>query len=89
MTPGDQYRVVKDGGRLNWWEPRGPNCQQGASLALKIGDVITYERTAHGGGSDDVDYDNFSKDGKCGAFWPNNWGCVDSSFLELVALTPR
>jgi hypothetical protein len=84
MTPGTQYRVIKPDARLQWWEPCGPNCQQGASLKLAVGDIITYERNAYGGGSDDVNYDYFSKDGKCGAFWPNNWGVCDKSFVEPV-----
>jgi hypothetical protein len=84
MTPGTQYRVIKPDARLQWWEPCGPNCQQGASLKLAVGDIITYERNAYGGGSDDVNYDYFSKDGKCGAFWPNSWGSCDKSFFEPV-----
>lgn len=82
---GAQYRVVKPDAKLFWWKPCGPHCQQGDSLALKVGDVITYERHAYGGGSDDVYYDYFRKADKCGQFWPNNWGACDMSFLELVA----
>ena len=85
MTPGTQYRVTKPNAYLQWWEPCGPNCQQGAGLKLAVGDIITYERNAYGGGSDDVNYDYFSKDGKCGAFWPNNWGVCDKSWFEPVS----
>jgi hypothetical protein len=84
LVKGEQYRVVKPGARLFWWEPCGPNCQQGAGLTLEVGDVITYDRNAYGGMSDDVYYDYFRKDGKCGQFWPNNWGTADKSFLEPV-----
>lgn len=84
-NPGDQFRVIKPDARLMWWIPAGPSCQQGANLRLQAGDVITYVRNAYGGGSDDVYYDYFSKDGQCGQFWPNNWGAADASFLEPVA----
>lgn len=87
LKPKAQYRVTKPGARLRWWEPLGPNCQQSASMPLAVGDVITYDRNAYGGGSDDVNYDYFRKDDKCGAFWPNVWGICDVSFLEPV-VTP-
>lgn len=86
LETGAQYRVIKPGAYLRWWEPLGPNCQQGASLKLEVGDIITYDRLRHGGGSDDVDYNYFTKDKAYGAFWPNNWGMCDTSFLEPVAV---
>jgi len=82
---GDEFRVLKPNAYLMWYVPCGPNCWQGASLHLQVGDVIKYERNAYGGGSDDVNYDYFSKDGKCGAFWPNKWGSCDRTFIEVVA----
>jgi hypothetical protein len=85
LKTGEKYRVVKPGASLQWWKPCGPNCQQGASLKLAIGDVITYDCSAYGGGSDDVYYNYFKKDGQLGQFWPNNWGTCDTSFLEPVA----
>jgi hypothetical protein len=81
---GAQFRVVKSGAYLRWWEPAGPNCQKGASLKLEVGDVITYDQNAYGGMSDDVNYDYFRKDTAYGQFWPNNWGACDMSFLEPV-----
>jgi hypothetical protein len=84
LVKGEQYRVVKPGASLHWWEPCGPNCQQGASLKLEVGDVITYDRNAYGGMSDDVYYDYFRKGKAYGQFWPNNWGISDKSFLEPV-----
>jgi hypothetical protein len=84
LRPGAQYRVVKTGARLTWEVPIGPSCWRGAQLTLNVGDIITYNRCAYGGGSDDVDYNYFTKDQQCGKFWPNNWGRCDTSFLELV-----
>jgi hypothetical protein len=84
---GEQYRVVRSGAYLRWWEPCGPNCQQGASLKLEVGDVITYDRNAYGGMSDDVNYDYFRKGTACGQFWPNSWGACSMSFLEPVTTT--
>lgn len=84
---GKQYRVIKPGAALSWWEPCGPYCQESKRVTLNVDDVITYTRQTHGGGSDDVDYNYFTKDKSCGAFWPNNWGMCDMSFLEPVSAT--
>lgn len=84
---GAQFRVVKPGACLHWWESCGPNCQKGASLKLEVGDVITYDQNAYGGMSDDVNYDYFRKGTAYGQFWPNNWGACDMSFLEPVTAT--
>lgn len=85
LQPGAQYRIVKPGARLTWEVPMGPSCWQGAQLKLNVGDIITYDRCAYGGGSDDVYYNYFTKDNARGKFWPNNWGMCDTSFLEPVA----
>jgi len=87
LVKGAQYRVVKSGAYLQWWESRGPNCQQSVSLKLEVNDVITYGHNAYGGMSDDVNYDYFRKGAACGEFWPNNWGAGNMSFLEPVATT--
>ncbi len=81
---GVRYRVVKPGAALRWWKPAGPHCHEGASRPLAVGDVITYERHAYGGMSDDVYYDYFRIGNDSGQFWPNNWGTCDMSFLEPV-----
>lgn len=84
LVSGQKYRVVKSGAYLNWYIPR-EGYQEGASMKLFKGDMIEYCKHAYGGGSDDVYYHFFSKDGQTGKFWPNNLGMCDLSYLELVA----
>lgn len=38
---GQRYRVVKAGASLSGMKPIAPNCQQGWSMPLNVGDVIT------------------------------------------------
>lgn len=84
LASGQKYKVVKSGATLSYWIPRW-NYQEGASVKLLEGDIIEYRDFVYGGGSDDVCYHRFSKDGQVGQFWPNNWGMCDLSFLELVS----
>jgi hypothetical protein len=88
LAAGQKYRVVKSGAYLAYEIPKhGPRYTfyEGGSIKLSEGDVVEYCKTAYGGGSDDVYYTFFSKDGQTGKFWPNNWGMCDLSFLELVS----
>lgn len=39
---GRKYRVIKEGAQLTGMQPAGPNCQQGWSQKLQVGDVLTY-----------------------------------------------
>ena len=83
LVSGQKYRVVKSGAHLSYWIPR-QGYEEGGSVKLSEGDVIEYRDSAYGGGSDDVDYHRFSKDGQVGNFWPNTWGRCDLTYLELV-----
>lgn len=38
---GKKYRVVKPGARLRGYKPVGPNCEEGWSRDLEVGEIIT------------------------------------------------
>ena len=84
---GRQYRVIKAGCSLDWMESTGPWCWQGRKHELKVGDVITYDGSRNGWGSDPIPEEKFKMGTVTGSFEPSNWGRVEVGWLEEVKET--
>ena len=80
---GRKYKMVRAGASIRGYMPRGTIW----SCTLEVGDIVTYEGFTCREIKTGLYCRSFSVLRKelriHGLFWPNSWGMVDESFLEI------